>query len=90
MRTTVEINDALLRRCRKVMLQKRTTLRQLVEEGLRRVVEEPTAPRTTFDFCFKGKPGFAPGAGPGDVLDGLRSDVDERAIDLLEASKRRT
>ncbi len=40
MRTTVEINEALARRVRALMAERRTTLRALVEEGLRRIVEE--------------------------------------------------
>lgn len=40
MRTTIEINDALARKVRALMVKRATTLRALVEEGLRRVVEE--------------------------------------------------
>lgn len=40
MKTTVEISDALLERARELLATEKTTLRALVEEGLRRVIEE--------------------------------------------------
>jgi hypothetical protein len=42
MKTTLEISDPLLREARKVAVRERTTLRALVEQGLRRVVAEKT------------------------------------------------
>lgn len=43
MRTTIEINDALARQVKALMAERNTTLRALVEEGLRRIVEESRA-----------------------------------------------
>ncbi len=43
MRTTIEINEALARQVRALMAERKTTLRALVEEGLRRIVEESRA-----------------------------------------------
>jgi hypothetical protein len=40
MKTTVEIPDSLLDETRQVAMQERTTVRALVEEGLRRIVAE--------------------------------------------------
>jgi hypothetical protein len=40
MKTTLEISDPLLREARKVAARERTTLRALVEQGLRHVVAE--------------------------------------------------
>jgi hypothetical protein len=40
MKTTLEISDPLLREARKLAARERTTLRALVEQGLRRVVTE--------------------------------------------------
>jgi len=40
MKTTLEISDPLLREARKVAARENTTLRALVEQGLRRVVAE--------------------------------------------------
>lgn len=43
MRTTIEINEALARQVRALMAERKTTLHALVEEGLRRIVEESRA-----------------------------------------------
>ena len=40
MKTTVEIPDSLLKEARRLVAREGTTLRALVEEGLRRVVNE--------------------------------------------------
>lgn len=43
MKTTVEIQDGLLKAARKVAAEEDTTVRALIEEGLRRVVEQRQA-----------------------------------------------
>lgn len=43
MKTTVEIPDALLRAARKVAAEEDTTVRALIEEGLRRALEQRQA-----------------------------------------------
>jgi hypothetical protein len=40
MKTTIQISDSLFKEARKVAQQERTTLRALVEEGLRKAVSE--------------------------------------------------
>ena len=40
MKTTVEISDALLERARQIAAREKTTVRQLIEEGLRRALAE--------------------------------------------------
>ena len=52
MKTTVEISDALLAAARKVAARQKTTVRALIEEGLRRVVEARNA-RSRFKLADK-------------------------------------
>lgn len=57
MKTTLDISDPLLREARKLAARERTTLRALVEQGLRQVVTEK---REKADFrlrkaSFKGR-----------------------------------
>jgi hypothetical protein len=57
MKTTLDISDPLLRDARKIAARERTTLRALVEEGLRQVVTDKTR-RRTFRLrkaSFKGR-----------------------------------
>lgn len=82
MRTTIELSDGLLSKVRRVMAKRKTTLRALVEEGLRRVVEQDRDP-TSFrlrDASFKGPSGFADGAGPEDILRVLREVNESRPL----------
>ena len=57
MKTTLEIADPLLREARKVAARERTTLRALVEQGLRRVIAEKRrqVPFKLRRASFKGK-----------------------------------
>jgi hypothetical protein len=66
MKTTIEIADPLLKEARKVAQRDGTTLRALVEQGLRQVVSENKArrPFKLRDGSFKGRglhPDFAEG-----------------------------
>ncbi len=45
MKTTLEISDPLMREARKIAARDRTTLRELVEQGLRKVIAERKAGR---------------------------------------------
>jgi hypothetical protein len=56
MKTTLEISDPLLREARKVAAREKTTLRALVEQGLRQVVAEKKKdkPFRLRDASFKG------------------------------------
>ena len=47
MKTTVEIHDALLLRAKRQARENGYTLRSLIEEGLRRVMDDP-APQTGY------------------------------------------
>lgn len=57
MKTTVDIADTLLADARKIAAREQTTLRTLIEDGLRRVIEERKA-RGTFRLrraSFRGR-----------------------------------
>jgi CRISPR/Cas system-associated protein Csm6 len=57
MKTTVHIPDSLLEEARKIANQERTTIKALIEEGLRRTIEERKK-RRAFQLrkaTFKGK-----------------------------------
>ena len=57
MKTTVHISDALLEEARKIAHQEQTTLKALIEEGLRRTINDRTR-RRAFRLrkaTFKGK-----------------------------------
>lgn len=56
MKTTVHIPDSLLEEARKIALQERTTIKALIEEGLRRTIAD-LQNRRTFKLrkaSFKG------------------------------------
>lgn len=56
MKTTIEIADALLAEAKQVALDEQTTIRALVEEGLRRVLDERRvrAPFQLRDGSYRG------------------------------------
>ena len=56
MKTTVELPDALLREAKRVALRERTTVRALIERGLRAVLSHrPSGERFTLrDASFQG------------------------------------
>lgn len=57
MKTTLELSDPLLREARELAARERTTLRALVEQGLRRIVDERkrSKPFRLRKASFKGK-----------------------------------
>jgi hypothetical protein len=60
MKTTVEISDALLDAARQVATREKTTVRSLIEEGLRHVVSRRSGARYRLrDASVSGK-GLAP------------------------------
>jgi hypothetical protein len=57
MKTTLDLPDPLLREARKIAARERTTLRALVEQGLRRIVADRKSahPFRLRKASFKGK-----------------------------------
>ena len=62
MKTTIEITDSLLARAKRVAASEGTTLRELVETGLRRVLEQRQTKRT---FTFRDQRVRGRGLQPG-------------------------
>ena len=61
MKTTVEITNSLLREAKRVAAKERTTVRALLEEGLRRVLKEHRRkPRFRLRDASYGKGGLRP------------------------------
>lgn len=88
MKTTIEIADELFNRARKRAQRDQTTLRALVEEGLRRVLRAP--PETTtepFEFPVfgGGDPSRAP-SGPA-VTQMIHDDYEERDDKALRTAE---
>jgi len=68
MKTTVELQDALYKRARKLAEKRGTTFREILETALRRLLRETKEPRRPFRLrrcTFRGK-GLQPGIREGD------------------------
>lgn len=69
MKATVDIADTVLKEAKLIAAREGITLRSLVEEGLRRVIEEREAARTfTLRDASYGSRGGAPGIDPDDWM----------------------
>ena len=62
-KTTVDISDTMLKEAKLIAAQEGTTLKALVEEGLRHVIEQRERQKTGFRLrdCRYGRGGGAPG-----------------------------
>jgi len=68
MKTTVELQDDLYKRARKLAEERGTTFREILETALRRLLRERKGPRKAFRLrqcVFQGK-GLQPGIREGD------------------------
>jgi hypothetical protein len=59
MKTTIEINDALLQQARQVALERKLSLKAVIESALRQFLDQPQSPEQPAfrlrDFSFKGE-----------------------------------
>lgn len=71
MKTTVELPDSLARRARQVARDQGTTLRELIDAGLRHEIDRRTAgpARPAFRFRTVGGSGLRPGVVPADLIE---------------------
>lgn len=71
MKTTIELPDELAREARELALEQRTTLKDLVVEGLRSEVERRREPGAQADIVFpvSGTPGTEPLVPPGEWIE---------------------
>jgi hypothetical protein len=77
MKTTLDLNDALLTKAKALAAEQHTSLTRLIEEGLQLRLRAQRAPSRPVRLpVYRGKGGLAPG------LDGLSNK------DLLEAADR--
>lgn len=63
MKTTMEINDELMRQVRRIVQRDGVTLKSLVEQGLRLILKRQNVPpqrKRPQPVVFKGEPGFCP------------------------------
>lgn len=80
MKTTVEISDALLDAARQVAARERTTVRSLIEEGLRHVVSRRSGAK------YRLRDASVSGKGPAPDVDGKGWDaVRDRIYEVGEA-----
>jgi len=65
MKTTVDIGDDLLRKAKEVAASRNTTLRDVIERGLRREIADRNIGYVLVDASFSGS-GLQPGVDEGD------------------------
>jgi Bacterial antitoxin of type II TA system, VapB len=67
MKTTIDLTDALFKEAKRTAAKRGITLRALVEEGLRHVIDQakPKKPFVLRDVSFRGE-GLQPGQREGD------------------------
>jgi len=78
----VEIFERLLAEVRRVMAKRKTTLRALAEEGLRRVVREKhgSSPPPMPDAVFPDDPGFANGVNVANLPEIIRAEIHHQTV----------
>lgn len=75
MRTSIDLPDRLAEAARRYCAAHGRTLRDVICEGLRQVVDQEDRPAFRLrDARFRGERGFPPGVGASTVLDDVRDD----------------
>ena len=78
MRTTLEISDELLRRAKRRAADEATTLRQVVEDALRRYLGG-RSPKRGYEFRWRTETGR--------ILPGIRLDDRDALFDVMEGRR---
>ncbi len=78
MRTTLEISDELLRRAKRRAADEATTLRQVVEDALRRYLGG-RSPKHRYEFRWRTEKGR--------ILPGVRLDDRDALFDVMEGRR---
>ncbi len=78
MRTTLEISDELLRRAKRRAADEATTLRQVVEDALRRYLGG-RSPKRRYEFRWRTEKGR--------ILPGVRLDDRDALFDVMEGRR---
>jgi hypothetical protein len=76
MRTTIDLDDHLFRRLKQTAARRGTTLRELVNEYLRKALARPEKP-TKYRFRWKTDP-------PGRIQPGVRLNDRDSLFDLMD------
>jgi Arc/MetJ family transcription regulator len=79
MRTTIDVNDALLRRAKQRAAKDGTTLRELVEAALRRYLAGGGAPRREYELRWRAE--------SGQLLPGVRIEDRDALLDILDGRR---
>jgi hypothetical protein len=86
MRTTLNLDDDLMRDAKKRAAEEGTTLTRVIERALRRDLSEQDRPRESPGFpipVFKGGHGLAPGVTPEDLHSNARlAELEDRPFGL--------
>lgn len=79
MRTTIDLNEALLRRAKRRAARDGTTLRELVEAALRRYLAGAVAPRADYELKWRAE--------SGQLLPGVRIEDRDALFDIMDGRR---
>jgi Arc/MetJ family transcription regulator len=79
MRTTIDLNDALLRQAKQRAAREGTTLRELVEAALRRYLARGASPREAYALTWRVESGR--------LLPGVRIEDRDALFDIMDGRR---